>query len=600
MLVNAPWHKVENGCGFLGIRAGSRWPHTWDYTGTIVNPYLPFPFYLATAAALAKKECFTVKVKDSIALGETYNDFYASITDFNPDVIVMEVSTPSLSNDLQVVSQIKNLSPRTKFVLCGIHGELEDKEFIEKHSNVDFIIYGEYEFPLVDLLKALRLNSSLKSVPNLLYRDTTGNIIKNGRANLGKLCDYPWPERDDLPKNYYDGMCGLEAPQLQVHTSRGCPYSCIFCAWPQMMYGGPKYRLRETEDVVNEILFNLKKYDYKSIYIDDDTFNVSKEHVLKLCNLFVQKGINKIPWSAMGRADLMDEEILQSLKRAGIYSLKYGVESFDQGVLDSIGKKMDLEKNIANIIRTKELGIKVHLTFALGLPTDTRETIEKTIKEAFKLPADYLQFSIATPYPGSEMYKQYKKNNWLLTEDWDQYNGSSKAVAKNGNLSAPELEELHQKAYNMNYERIRLQPFLNGTNLKRTLNDYFCEVSCETSKILVLQSATYVMTQALITELNVYGLSTFVLSHKRFADKFEELLPSENLLIFDETHNFEIEALRQRIQQIVENYEFTHIVVPCSNYDGSHYENVYEVAEFFGKPILKLGLGGSIIQEELN
>lgn len=211
------------------------------------------------------------------------------------------------------------------------------------------------------------------------------------------------------------------------------------------MYGGNAYRTRSPKDVVDELESCIGRYGIKSFYFDDDTFNIGKKRMLELGDELIKRRIN-LPWSAMARADTADEETLQRLHQAGLVSIKYGVESGDQKILDDCGKRLNLEVAKRNIFATKRLGIKCHLSFAFGLPGETHETIQKTLQLADELDPDSLQFSIATPYPGSRLYDQLKAEGRLLTSNFDEYDGANHSVMCTTSLTAQEIESAQKNA----------------------------------------------------------------------------------------------------------------------------------------------------------
>lgn len=583
---NAPWHELpsESKPGWRGVKAGSRWPHTFPfYGGDLSEGYVPFPFFLATAGALAKKNGFETFVRDSIALGESYEAFYQFCQGYSPDVVVLETTTPSLHNDLIIVERLKKRIPSVQIVFTGIHYELEEEEFLLSHDDVDFVIYGEYDQSINDLLLCLKKQETFELVPGLVYR--AGNAVRKNPLNPVKtLAHLPWPERDDLPfDKYFDSVGGLQKPQLQVNASRGCPFGCIFCVWPQVIYRGCGYRLREPEDVVREIETQLAKYPYKSIYFDDDTFNVNGEHVLKIAKLMKERGLNRLPWSVMGRADLMTEEILIALKEAGIFSIKYGVESANQQILDEIDKSIDLAYVEKMIRFTKSLGIRTHLTFTFGLPSDTAETIEETIQFACKVPADFAQFSIATPFPGTKMYNIYEKNGWLLSKDWDLYNGSSSAAYRTAHLTGEQLESFVHEAYKR-WEESRKVDWLDFKNsLEQKLQ---AEQLPTGASLLVLQSARYTWTQELIKLLQELHYDVHVLTHERFEKHFTELLSVQQIHTFNATQNFEVKLLGEYSRKLADSQQFAGAIVPYSNSDGQGYEEVEALAMRAGKKVL--------------
>ncbi|MBF0550971.1 MAG: radical SAM protein [Deltaproteobacteria bacterium] len=450
-LGNAPWRKS----GFYGVRAGSRWPH-FEQEGEC---YMPFPFFLAYATALLEREGFEVLLVDGIAADLSDEEFVNRCVDFNPQLILLEVSTPSINQDLAITQKIKNRL-NVPVAYAGPHHWMYEPSFLEQHPLVDYVLVGEYEFTLLELVQKLSQGQEPQGLLGIIRRTPQGIEVNPRRPLVEDLDLFPWPARHQLPMmKYNDTPGGIPAPSLQMWASRGCPYHCVFCAWPQIMYGGHKYRVRSPEDVVNEIAWCLQAYDFKSIYFDDDTFNIGKSRILKIAALMKEKGINR-PWAIMARADLMDEQTLKELKEAGLVALKYGVESGDQAVLDQSGKGLNLSvvKNVVKI--TKELGIKLHLTFSFGLPGENADSIKKTIQQALTLDPDSLQFSITTPFPGSAYFEILDQAGALIHKDWEKYDGYNRAVFNSPDCSAKMLEQaLHEanKAWKWHILKKRLK-----------------------------------------------------------------------------------------------------------------------------------------------
>lgn len=580
LFANVPWHKLpEDGIsGWIGVKAGSRWPHQLPYYGGLLaGTYVPFPFFLATAAALAERQGFATVIRDSIALGETYDSFYEFFSQTVPDVVVIETTTPSFSNDLEILKQLKAQQPWIITVLTGMHQELEQVTFLDRYPCIDFIVYGEYEKATVALLQAIKIAGDVSIIQGLLYRNKEKKSVKNSFGKLTPLEELPWPMRVGLPNaNYYDSVCGLEKPQLQIQASRGCPFQCIFCAWPQIMYRGTGYRIRQPEEVIAEINHHFEQGRYNSFYFDDDTFNVCQNHVIRIAQLIKKSRLAKIPWGIMARPDLMTEEILHQLKDANIYSIKYGLESGNVDILAGSGKNMNLQHAIKMIKLTKKLGIRVHLTFTFGLPGDTRKTIHETIDLACKLPADMVQFSIATPFPGTKMHEIYMEKGWLLSKEWEDYNGASTAVTRTEELSADELEELIKFAYRKWSESISLLN-LGSKEFYDKLSAALADIQAG-SRLLVTQSATLTLTKQLICILQSMNYRVHLLLHERFLSYFVGIVAQEQLHIFYEPGNFHYEELADFADDLQQKYHFTGALIPYSNPTGAGYEEVHKVA----------------------
>ncbi|HNT35261.1 MAG TPA: radical SAM protein [bacterium] len=460
-LGNSPWSKP----GLYGVRAGSRWPH-FERCG---DPYMPFPFYLAYATAVLEKAGHDVLLLDGIAERISDDTFFERMQHFKPDLVLLEVSTPSIGKDLGDARRVKEtLGKSVPIVFAGPYIEMYRSGFLEAQQDVDFVLMGEYEYTLRDLVEAYSTGKSWLGIAGLIGRGSSGQVVVGERRPLiENLDELPWPARHHLPMaSYHDCPGGIPCPSLQMWASRGCPYKCIFCAWPQIMYHGSRYRVRNPKDVVDEIEHCVREYGIQSLYFDDDTFNIGKKRILEICDELKSRRLG-LPWAVMARADTADLEMLQAMKGAGLQSIKYGVESASQKLVDACGKALDLKKVEQIVKHTRNLGINFHLTFTFGLPGETRETIRQTIRYAKKLSPDSIQFSIVTPFPGSAYFDMLDKQGFLLSKDWTQYDGSNQAVIRTENLSKEQLEEGLRMAYR-EWDRHKFwRTFRQGKYLKK-------------------------------------------------------------------------------------------------------------------------------------
>jgi radical SAM superfamily enzyme YgiQ (UPF0313 family)/MoaA/NifB/PqqE/SkfB family radical SAM enzyme len=436
VLVNLPWKKGR----FWGVRAGSRWPHIKTLQE---KNYSPFPFFLAYAAALLKRENFEVKLIDALAEEIHTPLFLKMVVEEKPNLLVAETSTPSLYNDLEILKKVPNGIP---IALCGPEANIRTLDFLSQNKFIDFVFIGEYEYTLLELAQRLKKRKNLDGLLGLIYRSKADLKINPARPLVEELDMLPWPIRESLPmERYNDNPGGIPVPSVQMWTSRGCPYQCTFCVWPQLMYRKNRYRIRSITKVVDEMGYLVRNMGFKSIYFDDDTTNIGKLRMLELSKEIKRRRLN-VPWAMMARADLMDEEILDSLKAAGLYAVKYGVESAEQGLLDRIHKNMDIEKTERMIRFTKSLGIKTHLAFTFGLPGETAQTIQKTVDLAIKLNPDSVQFSITTPFPGTQYFDDLNERGYIVSRICSDYDGNSKSVLRTESLGPKELEKAKQYA----------------------------------------------------------------------------------------------------------------------------------------------------------
>jgi radical SAM superfamily enzyme YgiQ (UPF0313 family) len=444
LLLNLPWRKNNR----WGVRAGSRWPFTSEAEENGYIKYIPFPFFLAYAASLLKSKNKDVKIIDAIAQGLNEQKILDEISTVYPGLIVIETATPSFDNDMKLTYGIKQKTLNSQIALCGPHATTYAKDILNKYDFIDYILMGEYEYILMDLVSKLEDSTSLKSVLGLAYRNMKNIVINPARPTIGNLDDLPWPEREGLfIYQYNDGFAGLPVPNVQMWSSRGCPFKCMFCLWPQVVYGEHKYRKRNPIDVVDEMEWLIKKFNFKAVYFDDDVFNIDKAHVISICQQIKKRSIN-VPWAAMGRADFMDEGLLSLLASAGLYAIKYGIESANPKVLELCKKNLNLGKAKKMIAYTKKLGIKVHLTFCLGLPGETKQSVQDSVDFIGVTRPDSLQFSLATPFPGTDYFRYLEKNGNKLSQSWPDYDGNNKYVFGTRELSNLDLERLKRDLCN--------------------------------------------------------------------------------------------------------------------------------------------------------
>ncbi|MBC8264167.1 MAG: cobalamin B12-binding domain-containing protein, partial [Anaerolineales bacterium] len=282
-LANPPWRRGER----LGVRAGSRWAFTMAAgKGSKIPPYVPFPFFLAYAAAVLEQAGVNVQLVDAIAKGVDIEPFLGMIADFDPALVLLETSTPSIYSDLALGCEIKARVPGVRLALSGPHVSALPVQTLEMAPQVDFVLVGEYEYTLRDLVACLDANGNLGDVLGLVWHDAEGTVrVNSGRPLIENLDELPWPARHLLPMHSYrDDFARLPMPGLQMWASRGCPFRCIFCVWPKVMYGGQSYRVRDPVDVVDEMEQTVQQYNLCSVSFDDDTFDIGKPRILKLCN----------------------------------------------------------------------------------------------------------------------------------------------------------------------------------------------------------------------------------------------------------------------------------------------------------------------------
>lgn len=427
-----------------GFERSGRWPSKSTGGG------FQEPLFLAYAAAVLEKEKLEVDLIDCRPDYLSLSDLKKKVTK-DTGLIVLQTSTPSINLDLKTAKGLKRSFSKVKIALIGPHVSVFDKEILRENLFVDYILRGEYEYVLRDLVKAIVEKKSLREVKGLSFREGK-KIIRNKDADLIKDIDkLPNPARHFLSNEKYYEPLFIGRPTLRLITSRGCPFRCTFCLWPQVMYGR-KARYRRIDRVVKEIKELKNKYKIKEFYFDDDTFTLTEERVIKLCKALIREKIN-LPWDCLGRVNMVTEKMLFWMKKAGCILIRYGVESGNQEILDRCKKGIRVGDIKKAFKLTHKIGIKTHATVMFGLPGETEETIKETINFVLKIDPSYVQFAIATPYPGTEYYKEAKSKGWIIAKKWEDYDPIGKSMVSYPGLSDEKINRAIRKAYKRFYFR---------------------------------------------------------------------------------------------------------------------------------------------------
>ena len=446
------------------IRSGSRWPHSGIKRKGSLPHYLPFPFFLAYAAAWLGKEGFEVVACDCVAMDMPLEGMLARIEQERPDIIFFETATPTINFDLDLAVRIKRRLGGSLMVLGGPHSSVYPAGILEKRAEIDFIIVGEYEESLVELAMALRDKLPVSGVKGIAYRAQDGVKFSGSRGLIDPLDKLPPPAYDMFPASwlppapgiYWDGFC-QHRPALQMHASRGCPYRCDFCLWNQVMYSNGKYRMFSAGRVVDEMEHLKNRYGAREIYFDDDDFTINASQVEAIADEISARDL-EIKWSCMGDAMNLSLELVKKMAASGCVGLKFGVESGSPRVLKSLGKPLDLDKIREVVDWCGASRIRTHATFSLGLPEDDMESLRETLKFLESFNADSIQVSICTPFPGTRFFKKAEAEKLLKTTDWEKYDGKAGDVLKHPHVDLGAVERMRAGAIRRWFLRRAVSP----------------------------------------------------------------------------------------------------------------------------------------------
>jgi anaerobic magnesium-protoporphyrin IX monomethyl ester cyclase len=452
LVANPPWP----GPGY-GARSDVRWPHKRS------DKYIEYPIYLSYAVGVIEEAGFEMSFIDAIMDELSIEQFAQRVRDIGPRLALIETSTPSIEFDLQTAAAVKDLSPGTFVTLIGSHVTFFDQQTLTENPAVDAVVRGEFEYTSADLARALDAGGDLSQVLGITYRDAGGDVRRNpDRPLFEPLDEMPFPARHIAKgEGYRAGIYSGGYPTAMI-SSRGCPYRCTFCLWPDVLYGH-KFRARSAKNVVDEIEEAVRVYGHDEIYFDDDTFTIDRQRVLDICSMIQERGLEQeVEWIAQCRVDTVDREMLEAMKAANCGYILFGVESGSPAMLKKMKKGITLDKVRAAFQLTKEVGIKTQAFFLFGMPGETQETIKETIDFAKELNASSTQFAVAIPHPGTALYQECRANGWLTSENWADYT-SEECVIETPWLSAKEVEEARIRAYREYYYRPQ---FIVGEALK--------------------------------------------------------------------------------------------------------------------------------------
>jgi anaerobic magnesium-protoporphyrin IX monomethyl ester cyclase len=433
---------------------GARWQDT-GRGGTLYYPIL-----LSYAAAVVGEE-HNVRLVDAIAWNWDNDDVGHDVKKFKPDLVVVDSSFPSLTNDISVAEIIKQNYDVTTVLVGPPCSQYPDT--ILKNSSIDIVARFEYDFTIKDIANALEASKEFEEIKgisfmkNHLFVHTAEHPLTNSK----ELSAIPFVSKiykEHLSvRDYFLGSSLY--PEVQIFTGRGCPNFCTFCSWPETLIGR-KYRVRNIQNVLDELKWienNLP--EVKEVFFEDDTFTINKKRVLDFCRGYRDRRLD-ITWSCNARVDLT-REVMSEMKKANCRLLIAGYESGSNDILKKIRKGATVEQAKRFAKDAKKAGLLVHGDVIIGLPGETKETIDLTKELIKETRPEILQVSVASPFPGTEFYKWAKNEGYLITEDPNEYldeNGHQKSVISYPWLSAEDITKSVDEILREYYMSVRYLP----------------------------------------------------------------------------------------------------------------------------------------------
>lgn len=384
-----------------------------------------FPTWLAQPAALVQGS----KLIDAPPHRLSFADIAPEAN--KRDLIILHTSTPSFSSDTKTVRALKELNPKLKIGMVGAKVAVDPSSSLQACEELDFVCRNEFDFTCKEVAEG----RDFSKVRGLSYRDRNGQIVHNEeREILHNMDELPFVtpvyKRDLTIENYFGGY--LLHPYVSFYTGRGCKSRCTFCLWPQSV-GGHTYRARSVGHVIDELKWASKAMpQVKEFFFDDDTLTDNLPRVEALAKEIGKLGVT---WSCNAKANV-PRATLKIMRDNGLRLLLVGYESGNQQILFNIKKGMRVEFARRFTKDCHDLGIVIHGTFILGLPGETKETIEETINFAREINPHTIQVSLAAPYPGTFLYRQASENGWFASNNAELVDEFGGQIAQ---LSYPHL-----------------------------------------------------------------------------------------------------------------------------------------------------------------
>lgn len=417
--------------------------------------------YLVTA--LRKRN--RVEVLDGIKEKLTLEKFAEILKNKKYDVIGISIFTFHVMRVREYINLIRKISPDAKIILGGPHPSCAFANIFQFFPEIDWAFRGEAEVGFARLMDLLSKNKNISSedlatVPGLIWR-IDGRTVANERIFVDDLDQFGTPSWDVLRPDTYPlaphGGFFKNFPIAPIIITRGCPFSCTYCAGH--LISGKKIRFRSVEGVIEEITMLYHQYGIREIHIEDDNFTFNRQFVVDFCRKLKENNLD-ISWTCPNgvRLDTLDEELLLIMKDAGLYSISVGVESGSERILKDMKKSLTKKVIKEKIALIKKCGLEVSGFFIIGYPTETINDIMETINFSLELDLKRAGFSLFKPFPGTEITRRLIESGELKEmsdEDWARFVLADAVYAPKG-FTREQMKELRKKALKRFYFRPKI------------------------------------------------------------------------------------------------------------------------------------------------
>ena len=439
-----------------------------------VNKLCP-PLGMAYIASILLREGHSVRILDMEALKMEWDALPNFLANDAPDLVGIHGTTPVSEYIVQCAKIVKDACPTATLVIGGPHATILPEEVLSKIPQADYILRGEAEFTMRDLVGHLENSqkAAITKIPGIGFRRGKRIFVSPQSPRTEDLDSLPLPAYDLLPLDAYF-EAGEGGRVFTMMSSRGCPYNCIFCC-ESFLYGH-RYRARSPQNVVDEMSVLANEYNVNHIVFYDAEFMIDTKRVEQICNEIIERSLH-ITWRVRARADRVTEPLLRLMKKAGCTEISIGAETASQRLLDVMNKRCKIEDIEKAFQIAKHVDVWTVGYFIFGIPGETPQDSYQTVEFAKRLDPDWALFSVATPLPGTKFYKMVKDS--IITTDWSRFKmNANSPVVSYDKMKENDLSEIMEYAYRSFYLREewlvnRLKKVSSTDKMQRVVKSFF-------------------------------------------------------------------------------------------------------------------------------
>ncbi len=380
------------------------------------------PYGLAAISSFLKSNGCDVVLYDANALHIEKERLIRYIVDLAPKVIGLTLYSVQLLQTINFLTEIKKKLPSVLTIVGGPHPSSdESSNLLVQNDAINFAVMGEGEYTLLELITAIESGSSFGNIRGLVFRENGEVKVNDKREFIEDLDSLPMADWDSLPMDNYWGVASEKKNLANILFSRGCKSSCTFCASKVAL--GKSIRKRSADSIIDEIRYLYENHHVRELAMNDATFNFDFEWNREIAERLIEFNKHDLVWGCNLRADMtvkMDIDLLRLMKKSGLRNIFMGIESGDDAILKKMKKGTNVEMIRKALKMMDEVGIKVYCGFILGMPGETEESLKRTIAFAREIRKYSTAFSVATPFPGTELYEQAKKEGFYV-DNWARF-----------------------------------------------------------------------------------------------------------------------------------------------------------------------------------